>query len=154
MFRNFLDLNFRASTIKFSLKCEIVSYERTLVFYKFNLKNCSTNDLKFSTLEIIRNRLVKYFSCSSKFWNKESFKWFYIDITWYIKRIWTHKYFFLVFSKFSTHCKNFPKRYAWLSVTFLGFISFEQVTGNNRFRPYKGSWFQEFSWFKWVSVLF
>ena len=22
------------------------------------------------------------------------------------------------------HCKNFPKRYAWLSVTFLGFISF------------------------------
>ena len=33
------------------------------------------------------------------------------------------------------HCKNFPKRCAWLSVTFLGFISFEQVTGNNRFCP-------------------
>ena len=30
------------------------------------------------------------------------------------------------------HCKNFSKRYAWLSVTFLDFISFEQVTGNIR----------------------
>ena len=39
----------------------------------------------------------------------------------------------------SVHCKNFPKRYAWLSVTFLGFISFEQVAGNNGFRPLKRS---------------
>ena len=31
-------------------------------------------------------------------------------------------------------CKNFLKRYAWLSITFLVFISFEHVTGNNRFR--------------------
>ena len=31
------------------------------------------------------------------------------------------------------HCKNFPKRYAWLSVTFLDFISFEQVTESTRF---------------------
>ena len=30
----------------------------------------------------------------------------------------------------------FPKRYARISVTFLGFIGFEQVTGNNRFRPW------------------
>ena len=29
--------------------------------------------------------------------------------------------------KLRIHCKNFPKSYAWLSVTFLGFISFEQV---------------------------
>ena len=34
------------------------------------------------------------------------------------------------------HCKIFPKRYAWISVTFLGFISFEQVTGNNRLRTW------------------
>ena len=27
----------------------------------------------------------------------------------------------------------FPKRYAWLSVIFLSFVSFEQVTGNNGF---------------------
>ena len=33
------------------------------------------------------------------------------------------------------HCKNFPKRYAWLSVTFLGFIRFEQVAGNKGFVP-------------------
>ena len=33
------------------------------------------------------------------------------------------------------HCKNFPKCYAWLSVTFLGFISFEKVAGNNGFGP-------------------
>ena len=37
---------------------------------------------------------------------------------------------------FCPHCKNFPKRYAWLSVTFLGFISFEQVAGNNRIWPW------------------
>ena len=33
------------------------------------------------------------------------------------------------------YCKNFPKLYAWLSVTFLGFISFEQVAGNKGFVP-------------------
>ena len=33
------------------------------------------------------------------------------------------------------HCKNFSKRYAWLSETFLAFISFEQVAGKNGFRP-------------------
>ena len=57
-------------------------------------------------------------------------------------------------TKVNIHCKNFPKRYAWLSVTFLGFISFEQLAGNNWFGPWKRSWFQEFSWFKWVNVLF
>ena len=40
------------------------------------------------------------------------------------------------------HCKNFPKRYAWLSVTFVGFTSFEQVTGNNGFRPWNSSHFR------------
>ena len=33
----------------------------------------------------------------------------------------------------SQHCKNFPKRYAWLSVTFLDFIYFEHDTGNISF---------------------
>ena len=42
-----------------------------------------------------------------------------------------------IFCGWSLHCKNFPKRYAWLSVTFLSFISFEQVTGNNKFRQWK-----------------
>ena len=38
-------------------------------------------------------------------------------------------------SRPTLHCMNFPKRCALLSVTFLGFISFEQVAGNNGFRP-------------------
>ena len=54
---------------------------------------------------------------------------------------------------FSVHSKNFPKRYAWLSVTFLDFICFDQVTGNIRFLPWKHSWFREFSWFKWENIL-
>ena len=36
----------------------------------------------------------------------------------------------------SLHCKNSPKPYEWLSVTFPGFICFELVTGNNRFWPW------------------
>ena len=43
----------------------------------------------------------------------------------------------IIHTLLNVHCKNFMKRYAWLSVTFLGFISFEQVAGNNGFRPLK-----------------
>ena len=52
------------------------------------------------------------------------------------------------------NCKNFTWRYAWISVTFLGFISFEQVTGNNKFHPWDDPNFRKFNWFKWVYVPF